>query len=144
MTGSLTLTTMTFTTGNGTWTPSVSPEAKTATTKLLDANKTATLVYDPNGGTGGPGEQKLPAEKDHKLEEKNVPTHADVNGTKVLLWLDNRKEQRIYSDGEYGPRAITTLTLEVERDPYNVYAVYSYDRNGDGSQMWTRSFDPWF
>ena len=134
VTGSLTLTTMTFTTGNGTWTPSVSPEAKTATTKLLDANKTATLVYDPNGGTGGPGEQKLPAEKDHKLEEKNVPTHADVNGTKVLFcgWTAE-KDQKIYSDGETAPVRLTSLTLEEGKDPYHVYAVYGYDRNGDGT-----------
>lgn len=134
VTGSLTLTTMTFTTGNGTWTPSVSPETKTATTKLLDANKTATLVYDPNGGTGGPGEQKLPAEKDHTLETENVPTHENVNGTKVLFcgWTAE-KDQKIYSDGETAPVRLTSLTLEEGKDPYHVYAVYGYDRNGDGT-----------
>ena len=132
VTGTLTVTKMSFSTGNGNWLPNVETEAKTAITKLLDANKHATLVYDPNGGIGGPGTQELPAEQNHPLESANVPAHDDVNGKKVLFYgWTTEKDQHIYADGETAPSTVKNLTLEEENDPYHVYAVYSYDRNGD-------------
>ncbi len=134
VTGTLNLNKMTFSTGSWDRSTNVSPGEKTAVTKLFDSNKAATLVYDPNGGTGGPGTQELPAEKDHVLETENVPAHSDVNGTKVLFcgWT-TEKDSKIYSDGETAPATVTALTLEEGKDPYYVYAVYSYDRNGDGT-----------
>ncbi len=135
VTGILTLTRMEFTTRSGRpLSPSAQPEAKNAVTKLLDANKKATLVYNPNGGTGGPGTQELPAETDHPLETENVPTHEDVNGTKVLFyaWTETAKNT-IYDHEIKLPEDEQLEYVDLAGgEKVTVYAAYSYDRNNDG------------
>lgn len=135
VTGILTLTRMEFTTRSGRpLSPSAQPEAKNAVTKLLDANKKATLVYNPNGGTGGPGTQELPAETDHPLETENVPTHEDVNGTKVLFyaWTETAKNT-IYDHETKIPEDEKLKFIDLdEGEKVTVFAAYSYDRNNDG------------
>ena len=131
LTSSASVTEMTFSYGEESRTLTPSETTVSAETKLMGA-KRATLIYDPNGGTGGPGEQLLPAEVNHVLETANVPTHADANGKAVLfLGWTTEKDHKIYADGDAVPDTVTTVTLE-DYQTVVVYAVYSYDRNGDG------------
>ena len=125
------VTEMTFSYGDRSQTLTPSEATVSAETKLMGA-KRAILVYDPNGGTGGPGEQFLPAEVNHVLEASDVPTHADVNGKSVLfLGWTQEKDHKIYSDGDTAPETVATVTLE-DYQTVVVYAVYGYDRNNDG------------
>ena len=105
---------------------------QTAVTKLLD-QKTVTLVYDPNTGTGGPGTQKCAPETSHPLDQTPAPTHAAANGKPVIFcgWTIER-DQKIYADGDTAPDTRTTVDLQPNDTEVHVYAVYSYDRNNDG------------
>ena len=130
LTGTAELKSATVAYQGGTWSPTLGTLSASAETKLLGI-KTATLVYNPNGGSGGPGEQKLPAETGHRLETSNVPTHSKVNGVPVLFYgWALEKDQKIYADGDSKPETVSALSL-ADGETVNVYAVYSYDRNND-------------
>ncbi len=134
VTGTLTVNKITFSTENENMPVSSTPEAKTAITKLLDDSKTATLVYDPNGGTDGPGEQILPAETNHKLETSDVPTHADIYGSEILFYCWTATEKTTYYDHKTKlseSEKLKSVDL-VAGNTVRVYAAYSYDRNEDG------------
>ena len=108
----------------------VSAEAKT---KML-GEATATLIYDINGGEGGPDplEQKLPAQT-YTLESENVPTHVDTNGKPVVFagWT-KKMDSRIYAAKETKPATEIAVDLK-EGETTTVYAVYGYDENEDGT-----------
>ena len=114
--------------------PPLSPSQaeQTAVTKLL-GQKTVTLVYDPNTGTGGPGTQKCAPETSHSLDQAPAPTHSASNGKPVIFcgWTLER-DLKIYADGDKAPETISTLELKPTDKEIYVYAVYSYDRNNDG------------
>ena len=118
-----------------------------AETKIL-GERSATLVYDPNGGTGGPGTQtELPAESEHELDTEPVPTHEDADGSPVLFigWTEDQTTN-IYSSGDNPPQIITSVSLSANTTT-TVYAAWSYDRNDDSipdinQRLITLHYDP--
>ena len=128
---------------------------KTAKTKMLGLGN-ATIVYDPNGGVGGPGqESNVSPQKEYPLKTEPAPTHEAVDGVPVVFlgWSETRLE-KIYANGEEKPETVSTVSVKgVEELPdlldnsVTVYAVYGYDTNGDGvadidQVLATLSFDP--
>ncbi len=134
--------------------PYDTPE-KTAKTKMLGLGNAA-IVYDPNGGVGGPArEDNVSPQKEYPLKTSPAPTHENVDGTPVVFlgWTET-KDEKIYANGEDKPATVTTLAVHgVEELPdlldntQTVYAVYGYDTNGDGvadidQVLATLRFDP--
>ena len=113
---------------------------KTAKTKMLGLGN-ATVIYDPNGGVGGPGqESNVSPQKEYPLKTEPAPTHEAVDGVPVVFlgWSETRVE-KIYSNGEEKPETVSTVSVKgIEELPdlldnsVTVYAVYGYDTNGDG------------
>ena len=90
------------------------------------------LIYDANGGKGGPGPvHNLLAQKGVALDTKNVPTHDSVDGKKVVFlgWSLN-KDGKIYASGEAKPATITSV--DISKDT-SVFAVWAYDADGNGT-----------
>lgn len=126
-----------------------------AKTKMLGLGN-ATVIYDPNGGQGGPGrEMGVSPQKDYKLKTKPAPTHEPVEGTPVIFlgWSEERIE-KIYARGEEKPELVSSITVpgveelgDLLDNSVTVYAVYGYDMNGDGiadvdQVLAILSFDP--
>ncbi len=95
----------------------------------------ATLVYDPNGGEGGPEtETNLPPQTGYVLQTEPKPSHPDEGGVPVIFlgWTETRDE-KIYASGETAPALLTSVDIPDSADAVvTVYAVYAYDSNADG------------
>ena len=128
---------------------------KTAKTKMLGLGN-ATLVYDPNGGTGGPDREiGVSPQKEYPLKTEPKPTHEAVAGTSVVfLGWSETKDEKIYARGEEKPATVNTVAIpsieeltDLLDNTVTVYAVYGYDSNEDGiadvdQLLATLSFDP--
>lgn len=103
----------------------------TAKTKMLPP-RSASVVYDPNGGEGAPAPAFVSAQTGYELDAETRPTHADVNGKPVVFigWT-LEQDTRIYADREEEPKTVTSVDVEPVTVT-TVYAVYGYDENGDG------------
>ena len=130
-------------------------QEREAKTKMLGLGN-ATVIYDPNGGQGGPGrEMGVSPQKDYPLKTKPAPTHEPVEGTPVVFlgWSEERIE-KIYARGEEKPELASTIAVpgveelgDLIDNSVTVYAVYGYDMNGDGiadvdQVLAILSFDP--
>ena len=130
-------------------------QEREARTKMLGLGN-ATIIYDPNGGQGGPGvEMGVSPQKDYKLKTQPKPTHEAVEGTPVVFlgWSETRIE-KIYARGEEKPELVSSIVVpgieelgDLIDNSVTVYAVYSYDMNGDGiadvdQVLAILSFDP--
>lgn len=130
LTSSALITEISYTVSDGNHTLPASETPVTADTKLL-GNKSSTLIYDPNGGTGGPGTELLSEETGHVLDTTNPPTHANVDGYSVVfLGWTAEPTSVIYTSGDTAPATITSVDLAANTET-TVFAAYSYDRNGD-------------
>ena len=130
-------------------------QEREAKTKMLGLGN-ATVIYDPNGGQGGPGREiGVSPQKEHKLKTEPKPTHAPVEGTPVVfLGWSETQIGKIYARGEEKPELVDTIAVPGIQDlddlidnSVTVYAVYSYDMNGDGiadvdQVLAILSFDP--
>ena len=105
------------------------------------------LTYDPLTGTGGPGTVGVVNHMPKILEKKNVPVHDDVDGAKVLFagWTLT-PDEHIYEVGDDEPDTSAIITIDGDT---TVYAVYGYDRDGNGKpdideyeKVFVLSFDP--
>ena len=107
-----------------------SPEM-TAETKMLPP-RSASVVYDANGGEGAPIPAFVSAQTGYELDSETIPTHADANGKPVVFigWTLER-DDRIYAEKEDEPKTVTKIDIEPVTVT-TVYAVYGYDENGDG------------
>ena len=111
---------------------SASTTEKEAKTKMLP-QPSVTLVYDPNGGEGGPGEKRVSVQTGYVLDKTTTPTHSDVNGKPVaFLGWTNEKDTKIYVRGESAPATLTTINIEADTGTRTVYAAYGLDENEDG------------
>ena len=130
LTSSALITEISYTVSDGNHTLPASETPVTADTKLL-GNKSSTLIYDPNGGTGGPGTETLSEETGHVLDTANPPAHANVDGYPVIfLGWTAEPTSVIYASGDTAPATITSVDLAADTET-TVFAAYSYDRNGD-------------
>ena len=126
---------------------SASTTEKEAKTKMLP-QPSVTLVYDPNGGEGGPGSKLVSVQTGYVLDQENTPTHSDVNGYPVaFLGWTNTKDTKIYARGETAPATLTTINIEADTLTRTVYAAYGYDENEDGiadvlQKLYELVFDP--
>lgn len=130
-------------------------QEREAKTKMLGLGN-ATIIYDPNGGQGGPGrEMGVSPQKDYKLKTEPKPTHAPVEGTPVVfLGWSETQIGKIYARGEEKPALVDAITVpgiedldDLVDNSVTVYAVYSYDMNDDGiadvdQVLAILSFDP--
>ena len=109
-----------------------SPE-KSASTKMLGL-ELSSLAYDVNGGVAGsgPATEQVSAQKAYPLKTEPAPSHGDIEGISVVFlgWSTERIE-KIYAAGEEKPELVQTVSVPV-LSSITVYAVYSYDSNGDG------------
>ncbi|MBR5094889.1 MAG: InlB B-repeat-containing protein, partial [Oscillospiraceae bacterium] len=93
----------------------------------------ATVVYDVNGGEGGPGSEAVNApQESYPLNFEPEPTHEDAEGIPVVFlgWSETRDE-KIYEAEDELPELVTEVQIDVG-ETVTVYAVYGYDLNGDG------------
>ncbi len=108
--------------------PSSDVEIKRAAETLM-ANEE--LVYDANGGKGGPWKVPVPVTDAHELNDVANPTHVDdENGRAIAFagWTAERDETIYERDSDTAPAVITTTKIEEgEGDNNIVYAVYGYD-----------------
>lgn len=132
-----------------------STQEREAKTKMLGLGN-ATIIYDPNGGQGGPGrEMGVSPQKDYKLKTEPKPTHAPVEGTPVVfLGWSETQIGKIYARGEEKPALVDAITVpgiedldDLVDNSVTVYAVYGYDMNDDGiadvdQVLAILSFDP--
>ena len=109
----------------------------TAETELLKDNY-ATLIYDPNKGTGGPGTKRFSeAQENYLLDQINAPSHTDVgiaNETYHVVFYSWTKtpDTNIYTSGDDPlPPIVSSISIDLGEE-VTVYAVYSYDKNNDG------------
>ena len=119
--------------------PSIDPV--TASTELLGP-KTASLLYDPNGGTfdssvtgsaasQAPIERKVSPSNSCMLDSSLVPIHEDFSASPVLFYgWSTTKDTTIYSSSDSRP-AIVDHVAVAEGARKTVFAVYSYDVNED-------------
>ncbi len=87
------------------------------------------LVYDANGGEGGPGTVPVPVTDAYTLDDEPLPTHADKDGSPVVFigWTAE-PDPKIYKRTDNKPDTITTTKIEEgEGDNNFVYAVYGTD-----------------
>ena len=131
LTSTATLTSMTFTTTNGEFHPDanyLSGMTDIAETKIT-ATRNATLIYDMNGGTGGPETPQSFPEGTINLDTTNTPTHADVDGYPVIfLGWTAEPTSVIYASGDTAPTLVTSVEL-IADESRTVYAAYSYNKN---------------
>ena len=98
-----------------------------------------TLTYDANGGRIA-GETTfvvpdLAQQTGYELGEEDdytAPTHTDTEGTAVLFlgWTTTDNHEKIYDAGEQLPTLVSEVNIPAVA---TVYAVWAYDRNGDGT-----------
>lgn len=97
------------------------------------------LTYDANGGRIA-GETTfvvpdLAQQTGYELGEEDdytAPTHTDTEGTAVLFlgWTTTDNHEKIYDAGEQLPTLVSEVNIPAVA---TVYAVWAYDRNGDGT-----------
>ena len=114
---------------------------RSAETKLLGPAQSY-VRYDANGGEGAPADELVSAQPDYDLTTSPAPTHADVDGKKVLfLGWTQLADGHIYRMGETPPETITQVEVPeaaagsgVPPQPgeVTVYAAYGYDEYPDG------------
>ena len=69
------------------------------------------------------------------------PTHTDTEGTAVLFlgWTTTDNHEKIYDAGEQLPTLVSEVNIPAVA---TVYAVWAYDRNGDGTPRRPADHDP--
>lgn len=97
------------------------------------------LTYDANGGRIA-GETTfvvpdLAQQTGYELGEEDdytAPTHTDTEGAAVLFlgWTTTDNHEKIYDAGEQLPTLVSEVNIPAVA---TVYAVWAYDRNGDGT-----------
>lgn len=124
--------------------PASLPYERTASadTDLL-GDKTASVLYDPNGGSfdpsaAGDAPAQSPIAQDVSpsdscaLDSTLVPVHADVDNTSVLFYgWSAARDTTIYSSGDEKPDTVDHVSV-ADGSQTTVFAVYSYDVNEDG------------
>ena len=100
-----------------------------------DPSKSYTLTYDANGGFGGPGQEKVSADEaeNYQLNTTDKPTHKTAEDGTMIIFIGWSAEQdtKIYGASDKdGPNTIDKLTLTTNDE---VYAVWGYDANEDGT-----------
>ena len=137
LTSTATLTSMTFTTTNGEFHPDanyLSGMTDIAETKIT-ATRNATLIYDMNGGTGGPETPQSFPDGTVNLDTTNTPTHANVDGYPVIfLGWTAEQTSVIYASGDTAPTLITSVDLTAD-ETKTVYAAYSYNKNWEEERL---------
>ena len=65
-------------------------------------------------------------------DDYTAPTHTDTEGTAVLFlgWTTTDNHEKIYDAGEQLPTLVSEVNIPAVA---TVYAVWAYDRNGDGT-----------
>ena len=112
-----------------------------------DVNEdTFSIVYDPAGGTGGPGTVSgLLPQSDYRLDMGNRPTHENANSKKVVFagWTLMTPvaesepmayaltPETIYSKGEFDKLPALLTQVNITNSNLAVQAVYGYDEDGD-------------
>ena len=89
------------------------------------------LTCDANGGAGAPAKiEGLLVQSDYELDSTAVPTHADVNGKKVVFcgWAA-QADTKIYAKDDTLPAIIKKVDIAAD---IVVYAVYGEDTNENG------------
>ena len=88
-----------------------------------------TLTYDANGGEGAPAAVTVPQQDGYVLDT-TAPTHADVNGVKVVFvgWSET-DDDTIYTLKQQLPALVSQVDLRADKV---VYAVYGTDTDGNG------------
>ena len=95
-----------------------------------------TVVYDTNGGMGGPGTVNNLPVGNYTLDTTNKPTRANetVNGENVpvvFIGWTAAKDTKIYSKDDTAPTTITSI--KIATNTTTVYAVWGYDTNNNGT-----------
>ena len=92
------------------------------------------LSYDANGGDADSVPQKVDGllSQTVTLDTATKPTHADVNGKKVVfIGWSNVANSNIFANGDNKPSNIIT-TVKITDANVTVCAVWGYDENGNG------------
>ncbi|MCD8049378.1 MAG: InlB B-repeat-containing protein, partial [Clostridia bacterium] len=93
--------------------------------------KTYTVSYDANDGTGAPADETLILTGTHHTLSAAVPTHADVNDTAVVfIGWSTAQDAHIYGANDDIPNVITSMTVT---ENTTLYAVWGYDENTNGT-----------
>ena len=95
------------------------------------------LIYDPNGGIGGPSDANRYVDGDKvtlKSDPGDLPTHAKDGKYQVAFigWTLDPRDTTIYAAGQEAqlPQRVTEVTFD--GDNITVYALWGYDRNENG------------
>lgn len=99
-----------------------------------DPSESYTLTYDANGGFGGPGQEKVSADKaeNHPLNTTDKPAHKTAeDGTMIIFigWSED-PDNTIYGAADNEPDTLSEISLTSDT---TVYAVWGYDTNEDGT-----------
>ncbi|AIZ56423.1 hypothetical protein Mpt1_c05330 [Candidatus Methanoplasma termitum] len=118
--------------------PAFTTDADYTLTAVFD--NTYTLTYDPNGGTLDSAMvspvNNLPVQTGYPLDVTNTPTHAqemyNTTLTDVLFvgWTEGSAVATILEKGNALPATVTSVDIAGD---VTVYAVWGYDRNGNGT-----------
>ncbi len=114
------------------WTPTIEEVTKNVTYRATYAANlnSYTLTYDAVGGEGAPVDEKAYHISDIAELSTRKPTHADVDGKKVVfIGWSAKKDDTIYTKDAAAPEVITKVTF-VTTD-ITVYAVWGYDEDND-------------
>ena len=99
-----------------------------------DPSESYTLTYNANGGFGGPGQEKVSADKaeNHPLNTTDKPAHKTAeDGTMIIFigWSET-PDSTIYGAADNEPDTLSEISLTSDT---TVYAVWGYDANEDGT-----------
>ena len=143
ITAEATLSDITYTAINSDQPSSLAYERSASADTDLLGDKTASLFYDPNGGTfdssvtgeasaQSPVERKVSPSDSCALDATLVPIHTDVDSTPVLFYgWSAAKDTTIYANGDEKPVTVDHVSV-ADGAQTTVFAVYSYDVNEDG------------
>ncbi|MCL2863110.1 MAG: InlB B-repeat-containing protein, partial [Methanimicrococcus sp.] len=89
------------------------------------------VIYDANGGAGGPGTETTAPVPNYALNTTTFPAHDRDGGYNVLFMGWSLTQSAIIDKDGTVPVLVAEVTID-DKD-VTVYAVWGYDKNGDGT-----------